>query len=94
MSSLHLIRLSPYQTPIDERIVLVSKHDTVLLLDDGVYCLNNTTINKLLKACCNLMVIKEHIDARNLDVCDKVKIISANEVPQLTFKFKNVLTWQ
>lgn len=95
MSILHLVRKSAFETSDFELCInTLQAPDQLVLLDDGCYNVLHplySTVNMLIN---NVSIIQPHAQARAIAVPTNTRLITMNELIELTFKHDSVVTWQ
>lgn len=95
MSTLHLIRLSPFEqsTPF-ESLKLANSNDVIAFIDDGSYASMHNNLSKILDTK-NLTAyfIDSHLEARGLE-SSSLNVISIERLTQLTIENDRVITWK
>ena len=93
---LHVISASPYkEQQLTQCLQRISVKDAVILIQDGVYALNETFIDQhLLPLAGRLYALHEDIIARGLPIDPQpAQSISYDEFVELTLRYDNVLSW-
>ncbi|GLX85385.1 hypothetical protein tloyanaT_16370 [Thalassotalea loyana] len=92
---LHIVRQSPFQKDISQELaILLGPEDTVLLIDDGIYFLQSLHWQILVNKAANILVVKEHTQARGIASNDDIEFISLESVAEHLLTANNTLTWQ
>ncbi len=92
---LHIVRQSPFQKDISQELaILLSPEDTVLLIDDGIYFLQSLHWQILVNKAANILVVKEHTQARGITSNDDIEFISLESVAEHLLTANNTITWQ
>jgi len=92
---LHIVRQSPFQKDISQELaILLGPEDTVLLIDDGIYFLQSLHWQILVNKAANILVVKEHTQARGITSNDDIKFISLESFAEHLLTANNTLTWQ
>lgn len=98
MSTLHLVRQSAFATNDFAQCLSVLDHqDAIVLMDDGCYNLKHSLMDSLIKrvdGTININVIASHAQARAIETLTEINHIDMNDVVELTFNHKKVITWQ
>jgi sulfur relay protein TusB/DsrH len=95
MSTLHLIRLSPFQqsTPF-ENLRLANTNDVLVFIDDGSYASKHDSLSKYLnEKSLTAYFIDSHLEARGLK-SESLNIISIDRLTQLIIANERVITWK
>lgn len=95
MSTLHLIRLSPFeQSPPFASLKLANSNDVLAFIDDGSYASKHSDLSKLLtEQDLTAYFIDSHLEARGLK-SDALNVISIERLTQLTIENERVITWK
>ncbi|WP_448211643.1 sulfurtransferase complex subunit TusB [Colwellia sp. MEBiC06753] len=96
MSSLHLIRQSPFASPLLNTVVsLIEVNDKIVLLDDGCYGLKHPLIEQASAKIGNnnIYVIEHHFKARAVENNRAIVEISMEQLVQLTIEAAQTITW-
>lgn len=97
MTTLHLVRCSAFETQdFSQCLELLTNDDALVLIDDGCYNLHHELINNIGQT---IYIIKEHAQARAIKMNSHktdlvIKPISMSALVQMTFSYKNSITWQ
>jgi len=95
MSSLHLIQaqLSPTKLSI---LFNIQNEDTILLMQDGVYYVNNNMFITNIINNINIYVLEEDLLVRGLNnniINNKIININYNKFVALTTKYSKIISW-
>lgn len=92
---LHKLTASPFSNQAMQHCLLrVHSNDAVLLTQDAVYALMDTSLSVQLKQLPNLYVLKDDAEARGVTLHDEnVNLISYSDFVELSLKYDNVLSW-
>ncbi len=95
MSTLHIVRSSPFENnELSHCLRLIIEDDALLLIDDGCYALKHPSIELAKKKNIKIYVLSTHAQARAIEVHLDQAAITLDEVVTLTFENKRVITWQ
>jgi len=96
MPTLHIVRQSAYQSDDFAQCVNVLRsNDVIVFIDDGCYNLNHPLIGTIdTTANIELNVIREHAQARAIQVNNTFNIIDMKKLVELTFTAGRIITWQ
>lgn len=97
MTILHIVRTSAFsRNDLAQCIALVTKNDTIVLLDDASYNVNHALILQLLQEQPEIAikVLDTHAQARAIKIKNSIKTIAMKDLVALTFTHTQVITWQ
>lgn len=95
MSTLHLIRVSPYEksSPF-EGLKLANSNDTIAFIDDGSYSGTHSLLSDFInEKGLTAYFIDSHLEARGLK-SESLNVISIERLTQLTIENERVITWK
>ena len=94
LNILHLIRCSAFSSnQLENCLETILLGDTIVLLDDGCYSINHSSLLDI-TAKGNVFVVTEHIIARGIEPSLNINRISLTELTELMFSHQSVVTWQ
>ncbi|QOL25008.1 sulfurtransferase complex subunit TusB [Thalassotalea sp. LPB0316] len=92
---LHIIRQSPFQQDISHELAcLLTSHDEVVLIDDGVYFCQCLHLQLLLDKSKTVYLVQEHAQARGISAAKGTLGITFDELSTLILEANKTLTWQ
>ena len=94
-NTLHLLRRSSFkQNDILLCCDILTTKDSVVLIDDGCYCLYHESFNLLLSKTKNVFIIEIHALSRGLSINGVIQAIDLTELNKMIFNHSNSVTWQ
>lgn len=96
MTTLHILRTSGFSSPdLLDCINTISGSDDLVLIDDGCYNINHSSIAQaqaILKH--SIKVVEKHANARGVLLNSHFKAIAMQDLIDLSFTHNNSVTWQ
>ncbi|OUS28734.1 hypothetical protein A9Q98_07385 [Thalassotalea sp. 42_200_T64] len=95
MTILHIVRSSAFNdNKLELCLSIVTEHDSIFLIDDGVYNIAHPSLLKLLDRI-EVFALTEHTNARALNIDNKkIRTADLSAFVALTDNAEKTITWQ